>query len=373
MSDSGESVELPPVISVEELKTRLPELFPEGIPHRNYVVREMAARTIFVMLYTGAVEGSGRWARPAQVTLMTDTQSRATTAATRLKWTRDSLASGVLKHTGKSWYAPNSREPIRDETLRSGLVRLGAVVESGAVPTTSSRPRYALSRDFCELLVSLHEGRATEMDVANWQTAQLSAESLARVRLLKSGAVTADGRVLIQFPNGETRLMIAGPSAEITKSVIEKFVPRFLTEPAVLLVSDSGEKIVARDETLAASIGLVLQTDRNLPDIIVLDLAKGRERLIFIEVVATDGAVTPQRKEALAHVAKEARFATNSVFYITAFRDRGAAAYRKLASEIAWDTFVWFASEPEHLLCYRANARLELESLAVPDSNSGAT
>lgn len=342
----------------------LAAIFPEGIAHRNYVVREMAARTVFVLIYTGAVEGAGCWARPAQITLMTESQARAVTPEARRKWTGDSLASGALTHTGKSWYAPNSREPIRDETLRNGLVRLGAVIENTVVPTTSSRPRYALGRSFYTLLVALHEGRAGEDEIARWQSEHLSAEALARVRLLKSGAAPAGERLLIHFPNGETRLMLAGPSADITKAVVEQFATHFLAQPAVLLVSDSGEKIVARDEALARSIGLRLRAEKNLPDIILADLAKGSERLVFVEVVATDGAITPQRQEALAQIAREGGFSVRSVFYVTAFRDRSSAAFRKLAPEIAWDTFVWFVSEPQHLLCYRSNACLGPGSLA---------
>src|SRR5688572_14897411 len=44
------------------------------LPEPDYCVREMAAKTIFVMLYTGAVTDRDRWIRPDQVTRMTDHQ-----------------------------------------------------------------------------------------------------------------------------------------------------------------------------------------------------------------------------------------------------------------------------------------------------------
>jgi hypothetical protein len=365
MPEAISAPDLPPVISVAALAKWLPEIFPAGTAQRNYVVREMAAKTIFVMLYTGAVEGANRWFRPAQVTLMTDLQSRSTDPKARSKWTADSLGAGRLKHSGESWYAPNSREPIRDETLRSGLVPLGAVVERPGVLTTSSRPRYALSRSFCDLLVGLEKG-ASPSAITERQSANLSSEALARVKLLKSGAAASrqGNRLPINFPNGEARLMLNGPSAVITKAVVEDFAPRFLREPAVLFISDSGEKVVARDEGLAAQIGLEIQADRNLPDIILVDVASGHERLIFIEVVATDGAITPQRKEALSSLATKAKFSPSSVFFVTAFADRATAPFRKLAPELAWDSFAWFVSEPAHLICYRSNARLTLAGLA---------
>ena len=68
--------------------------------------------------------------------------------------------------------------------------------------------------------------------------------------------------VLVTYPNGETRRMAVGPSTPITKAVIEVFAPRFLQKPAVLLLSESANKIIDRDERLARSIGLTIETDK---------------------------------------------------------------------------------------------------------------
>lgn len=357
---------LPPLIPVGNIQTYLAEIFPEGTAHRNYVIREMAAKTIFVMLYVGAVEGTGRWFRPAQATLMNDAQAALTDNAGREAWSIESLIGGRLRNVADRWYATNTREPIRDETLRNGLVPFGAVVERPNVPTTSGLPRYALSRSFFELLVALHAGKAGSAQIARWRKAHLSAEALARVSLLKRGAVAGlkGGRIRIEFPNGESRLMLNGPSAIITKAVVESFAPRFLEEPAILLVSDSGEKVVARDELLAAQIGLQIQADRNLPDVILVDGVRGREKLVFVEVVATDGAITEQRREALARLAAGAKFSSDSVFYVTAFADRAKPVFRRLVSELAWNSFAWFAAEPTRLICLQANAQLSIGRLA---------
>lgn len=363
--DSQPVREFPPVIPVELLKNWLAKIFPEGTAHRNYVIREMAAKTIFVMLYTGAIEGADRWFRPAQATLMSDRQARAVTHQDREKWAKDSLTAGRLKNSTGCWYATNSREPIRDETLRAGLVPLGAVVEKSGVPTTSGRPRYAIARSFHELLLALLVDGANASAITKWQKANLSAEALARVTLLKRGVATGvlGERLKINFPNGESRMMINGPSAVITKAVIEVFSTGFLVKPAVLFVSDSGEKVIARDQELARELGLNIQADRNLPDVILVDVASGRERIIFVEIVATDGAITASRKEALSRLASGAKFGRESVYFVTAFADRSSPSFRKLASEIAWNTFAWFVSEPTNLLCYRANALLSISSL----------
>ena len=66
---------LPPLLPVPEVNQRLRTIFGDGTPNRNYMVREMAAKTVFVMLYIGAVEGTNRWLRPDQITRMTDAQA----------------------------------------------------------------------------------------------------------------------------------------------------------------------------------------------------------------------------------------------------------------------------------------------------------
>ena len=85
----------------------------------------MAAKTVFVMLYIGAVEAAGSWVRPDQVTRMTDAQAGLAKDADRELWREESMRSDADSIAGR-WYAANTREPIRDETLREGLVRMGA-------------------------------------------------------------------------------------------------------------------------------------------------------------------------------------------------------------------------------------------------------
>jgi hypothetical protein len=128
-------------------------------------------------------------------------------------------------------------------------------------------------------------------------------------------------------------------------------------------VSESGEKVVARDDTLARSLGIDLDYSRNLPDVILADVATEAPKVVFIEVVATDGAVNEQRKQALLKVAERARFERHQVFFVTAFADRGTPVFRKLVSEIAWGTFVWFMSEPDKLIAFKEGIQSQTAEL----------
>ena len=232
-------------------------------------------------------------------------------------------------------------------------MRTGAVQERGDLPTTSPRPRYALSPEFAALFDPALEGEALQASIAAWQETNLSASALARIAILRRGTVAGEERVLVTFPNGETRHMEPGPSSVISKAVVEEFEPRFLENPGVIWLSESRNKVVARDDQLAQAIGLVIQPDLNLPDLILVDLGSVEPLIVFVEVVASDGPVSESRKEALMSVATDAGFAEGQVAFVTAYEDRSHAAFKSSISELAWRSFAWFISEPDHILALR--------------------
>ena len=356
---------LPALLPVPEVHERLRTIFPEGTPQRNFVTREIAAKTVFAMLYVGAVHGTECWLRPDQVTRMTDEQAARSRDKDRIAWREASLRPITDPIIGR-WYAANTREPIRDETLREGLIRTGAVRERGDLPTTSPAPRYALDPDFAALFDPRLAGEALDAAIAAWQENFLSAGALARVAILRRGTVAAEDRVLVTFPNGETRHMEPGPSSVISKAVVEEFAPRFLETPGVIWLSESRNKVVARDDELAQAICLEIQPDLNLPDLILVDLGSAEPLIVFVEVVASAGPVSESRKDSLMSVATEAGFAESQVAFVTAFADRSHAAFKRSVSELAWRSFAWFMAEPDHIMVLRPGTdttRLKLTTL----------
>jgi hypothetical protein len=347
--------DLPPYISRDLVAERLPRIFPEGTPNRIYCVRELAVSTVFTALYIGAVEGADVYLGPAHVYRMTSEQ-----AALSQDSDRRAYAAGVLKKNtqipGVRWYADNTREPIRDETLRDGLVAIGAIVRREDMPTTSSKPRYALKTDFASLFDPALQGAALEKGIGDFQVKHLSKSALARVSIMLSGAAGSASGVMVTFPNGETRQLAPGPSSIISRAVIEVFAKQYLEKPAVLWLSESGNKIVVRDDRIANAIGLKIEADKNLPDLILADLGPAEPLIVFVEVVATDGAITPRRQEAIFAVTDAAGFKHSQVAFLTAYQDRQSAGFKKTVSQLAWDSFAWFVSEPDKIIIMRDGA-----------------
>ncbi|MFG1247864.1 BsuBI/PstI family type II restriction endonuclease [Xanthobacter flavus] len=330
---------------------RLPEIFPEGLQNREHSIWEIAAKTIFVMLYAGAVEGADRWIRPDQVTRMTDEQAAQSDDDARDAWTTASIKPSKADVPGR-WYAVNTRESIRDDTIRYALIQNGAVIERPGLSTTSPAGRYALQGEFADLLSPDLDEATFIAKAAAWREKHLNAGALARIAIVRRGAAGGGAYELVTFPNGEARRMTTGPSADISKAVIEVFAPKFLQKPGVITLSESGNKVVARDDELAKAIGLTIPADKSLPDIVLVDLGPAHPLLIFVEVVHTDGPVNDARKTALLQIAEGAGFAPQHVAFVTAYLDRASPTFRKTVSSLAWGSYAWFASEPDSLMVF---------------------
>ena len=338
--------------SPDEIQRRLKIVFPPELDPRGWARRKMAARVVFVMLYGYAIEGRETWIRPTAVTDMTEKQAAKKGRAERRAWLELVQSSRRPKEVPGRWYQENSREPIRDETLRT-LVELNAVVERLGIPTTSSKPRYALARGFADLFSLRLAGSALEEAVAEWQERHLSSAARARLALSRRGAGAQNENILVTLPSGETRRFSPGPSSILSKAVVELFAPRFLGDPAVVLLSESARKMTYSDDDLARAIGLHIKVSGALPDVVLVDLGAEPPLLVFVECVVSDGAVTERRKQDLEHLALIGGFRPSVCAFVTAFRDRSDSPFSRMASSLAWGSFAWFATEPDSILFLR--------------------
>ena len=64
---------------------------------------------------------------------------------------------------------------------------------------------------------------------------------------------------------------------------------------------------------------------------------------------------------------KKPHFETRHIYFVSAFADRGAPAFRKLVAEIAWGTFACFMSEPDKLIAFRQGHQDKLSALLALD------
>lgn len=342
---------LPITPSVELIHSRLERLFPAGLEMRKNLVREMTAKTVFVFLYGGMTEGFERFLRPSHVYLFTEAQAQKSSDEERLLWLAQSRKPG-FRPEGVRWYADTTREPIRDETIRFGLLLLGAVGKRPNVAVTSSSPIYFLKADFAAVFDPDIDDDLLVAKISAWQLRHLTPAARARMALLAAGMLKADDEVLVNCPDGTVAKLSPGPSSIISKAVVERFASNFLNAPALLWLSESGAKVRYRDEKTAKALGLDIDQRKVLPDIILANVGDSGDdtHLVFVEVVASDGPMNQARRDALLDYILKSGFPEKQCLFGTAFEDRADSAFKKCLPELAWGTFVWFRSEPDSLI-----------------------
>jgi hypothetical protein len=357
---AAENPAMPPLLPVEDIQERLAFIFPDGVQNRQYIIRLQTARTVFAALYVGAIEGADRWLAPRHIYRMRPTLEVISDPNERLAYYKKVPPSAEGR-----WYADNSREGARDEGVRRGLIPLNAMIRRTGVSTTSKEGRYALAASFA----ALFEPALTGTDFANaaeqWRTVHLSGAALARAALVQA---MHDGGAQVFLPQGGSIVLPAGESPAMTKHVVEIFSETFLNKPAVVWISDSKEKRF-RDDGLVKAMQIELDAATLLPDVILVDLdpprRPGRLLVVFVEVVFSDGAVDEERQMALWQLlaASPREYTQDDAAFVTVYLDRGSRPAGRAIRELAWRSFVWFVSEPEHLIQFHGPPPRKLASL----------
>ena len=166
------------------------------------------------------------------------------------------------------------------------------------------------------------------------------AQELSRNRQLARTPVTLIGKQELSFSPGKHN--------QLQKHVIENFLPIFGYGAEVLYVGDTENKFKYSNATRLASLNFFELAHDKLPDVVAYSLAKNW--LFLIEAVTTANPINELRLRTLKQLTMQC---SADVVYVTAFPDR--ATYRKFAHEIAWETEVWLADSPEHMIHFNGD------------------
>jgi hypothetical protein len=92
-----------------------------------------------------------------------------------------------------------------------------------------------------------------------------------------------------------------------------------------------------------ASLGLATSDHDKLPDVVLFDRKKGW--LFLIEAVTSHGPMSPKRVFEIGEMLEGSKVGP---VYVSAFPDM--AEFRKHMKDIAWETEVWIAEIPDHMI-----------------------
>ncbi len=244
---------------------------------------------------------------------------------------------GFISKTYGIKYAPNTRETIRDDAVKffaeAGLLLRNP--DDASRPTNSGKTVYQIE----PVALALFRNHGTE----GWP-ARLAAY------LKKSSAIRAEiqrqrtlARVPVTLPDGRKVTLSAGGQNPLVKAVIEAFCPRFTPGAAIAYIGDTETKFLHLETAYLQKLGVTLAAAAKMPDVVAHDHL--RNWLILIEAVTSAGPIDGKRRMELKELFKNSKA---GLVFVTAFETR--KVMQSFLSQISWETEVWIAEDPDHLI-----------------------
>ena len=229
-------------------------------------------------------------------------------------------------------YAENSRETFRKQALHH--FRTAALVEDNGKATNSPNYRYRLTKETFQLL--------RVRDTMEWEV------SLRRFQHYHQSLVEtyASKRKMIMMPvkiNGQDFSFSPGKHNELQKAIIEEFAPRFAPDSECLYVGDTIEKDLVKNVEKLTKLGFEITLHDKMPDVVLY--REDKDWLYFVESVTSVGPMDPKRILEITEMTKDV---TAGKIFVTAFPD--FKTYKKFSEKLAWETEVWIAEMPEHMI-----------------------
>ncbi len=239
-------------------------------------------------------------------------------------------------HYGKR-SKPNTRETVRRQTvhqfLDAGLVVINP--DQPSRPTNSPNSVYQIEAGALSLLRSVRDTRWDKGVKTYLASVRSLKEKYDREREMKRIPLTiAKGKRLTLSPGGQNVLI---------GHVIRGFCERFTPGALVVYVGDTEEKFAHFDKPSLKRLGVNFEAHGKMPDVVVYH--KRKKWLVLIEAVTSHGPVDPKRRGELKRLFKGAK---PGLVFVTAFLDR--KAMMRYLGDISWETEVWIADAPDHLI-----------------------
>ena len=229
-------------------------------------------------------------------------------------------------------YAENSRETFRKQALHR--FRTAALVEDNGKATNSPNYRYRLTEETVKILRT--------METPAWK------ESIKRFLYYHEKLIDlyASKKKMSMMPvniNGENFKFSVGKHNELQKAIIEEFAPRFAPNSECLYVGDTIEKDLVKNVEKLKELGFEITLHDKMPDVVLY--REDKDWIYFVESVTSVGPMDPKRILEIEEMTKDV---TAGKIFVTAFLD--FKTYKKFAEELAWETEVWIAEMPEHMI-----------------------
>ncbi len=251
------------------------------------------------------------------------------------------VMSFMQERYGKT-YAPNTRETVRRQVLHQFVQ--ARIVDYNPfeldLPTNSPRAHYAIAQD---ALMAIRK-----FDTPAWAGAAKRFVKKYNALAVLYGRHREQPFVPVCLPSGQMLDLSPGQHNEVQQAVIEQFAPRFAPGARLLYLGDTANKDLFLDAHGLSVLGVPLTDHDKLPDVVLYD--KRRRWLFLVEVVTSHGPMSPKR---VFELEKMLEGSPAGCVFVSAFPDM--AEFRRHTREIAWETEVWIAELPDHMIHYNGD------------------
>lgn len=250
-------------------------------------------------------------------------------------------------------YAPNTRETIRDEAVKY-FVEAGMLIrnpDDPNRPTNSGKTVYQIEPTAQELFRS-----SGTLEWNGKLKSYLSARDRIRKELLRERKLT---RIPVRLPSGKTVTISPGGQNPLIKTVVEEFCSCFVPGGTIVYIGDAEDKFLHLDTDYLKELGVLIPAPAKMPDLVVHDTK--RNWLLLIEAVTSAGPVDGKRRKELKELFSGCKA---GLVFVTAFSTR--EIMRSFLTQISWETEVWVAEDPEHLIHFNGERFLGPYPDAMP-------
>jgi len=241
-----------------------------------------------------------------------------------------------LEHYGVA-YAPNTRETFRRQTMHQ-FVDAGLAV---ANPDDVKRP--VNSPKCCYQIEPLAYELLKTYGTKEWDAHLRGYLSCKGTLAKKYARVREMTKIPVQLTNGTNVELTPGSHNELLRSVVMEFCPRFTPGGKVIYIGDTGGKWKYADIDTFKELGFKIDSHGKMPDLMIYYAEK--QWVVLVEVVTSHGPVDAKRRGELSNLFEQVK---DKLIYVTAFPTKSLMA--KYLSEISWETEVWVAENPDHLI-----------------------
>jgi hypothetical protein len=150
-------------------------------------------------------------------------------------------------------------------------------------------------------------------------------------------------RIPLDLASGVTIRCSAGGQNVLVEKIINEFCPRFTPAGKLVYLGHTNKRWAYFDSHYLRSLGVVIEEHGEMPDVVVH--CTKPNWLFLIETVRRHGPLSSKRLTELKNLFANSKA---GLIFVTAFLDRNRL--RKYLDEIAWETEVWVADTPDHMI-----------------------